>query len=444
VKRLLLLLAVAAIGASAWFLPVPPEPTDDLGDLVLDRPGLTSPADRAIWYCPWAQATTDRDSVVAVSSIEEAAVALTFPVAIPGEPADTASLQVEGPGAAGLTLGEVARRGDSPSFIEFDGGPSAASVTVRGPDVLAADACVDRGPDEWHFPGGSTMPGEALLLRIFNPFPELARVTVTAVSDIGVEALGDFRGVTVNPRSWRDIEFEELLRQRQDLVVTVAVEEGLVIPAMRFRAGEDEDWWPGVGLSGTWEFPVARFDGLDSAALVVSNPGLGAVEVSIDLFGDVGPTIDAAAETIPPETVVRFDLGPVPGDIVGARVVSTGPVAAAVVATGEAGTAVMPGSPQPARRWMMPGLRSLPLEEGTLWLLNTSDEPVSITVSRLTSAGLVGEKVIVDPGNMRPVPITGSGTAGVLAEASGAFSAAWTVRSETGVAFSVGTPIADG
>jgi len=217
-----------------------------------------------------------------------------------------------------------------------------------------------------------------------------------------------------------------------------------VIPAMRFRAGEDEDWWPGVGLSGTWEFPVARFDGLDSAALVVSNPGLGAVEVSIDLFGDVGPTIDAAAETIPPETVVRFDLGPVPGDIVGARVVSTGPVAAAVVATGEAGTAVMPGSPQPARRWMMPGLRSLPLEEGTLWLLNTSDEPVSITVSRLTSAGLVGEKVIVDPGNMRPVPITGSGTAGVLAEASGAFSAAWTVRSETGVAFSVGTPIADG
>jgi hypothetical protein len=443
VKRLFLLVLVAAVGIGASLLPRPDPAPEPLADFVLERPGLRSPPEAAIWYCPWAQATTERDSLVAAASMEDATAALTFPVAIPGEPADTAALAMPGPGAAELDLSDVARRGDSPSFIEFEGGPAAASVTVRGDGVLAADGCVATGPDEWHFPGGSTMSGEELRLRVFNPFPETARVTVTAASDVGVEALGDLRGITVNPRSWRDIDFETMLRTRADLVVTVSVDEGLVIPAMRFVAGEDEDWWPGTGLSVTWEFPVARTEGLESAFLVVSNPGLGPVEVTVDLFGDDGPRREAFTQTVAAETPVRFDLSEFPGADLGALVTASGPVAAAVVATGGAGTAVTPGIPEKARRFLLPGLRPDLLEEATLWLLNTSDEPASITVSRLSDGGLVGEKVVLEPGSVASVPAAGSGTLGYLAEASGTFTAAWSITGRTGTAFAVASAVPD-
>ncbi len=442
-RRILLLIAVVVLGAVAAALPEPEAAPEPLADLVLDLPGLSSPADAPIWYCPWAQASTERDSVLAVASMEQATALFTFPVSVPGEPADTAALQMPGPGAATLDLSSVARRGDSPSFIEFDDGPAAASVTVRGDGVLAADRCIASGPDEWHFPGGSTMSGESLQLRIFNPFPEIARVTITAVSDVGTEALGDLRGITVNPRSWRDIEFETMLRNRQDLAVTVVVDEGLVIPAMRFVSGTDEDWWPGVGLSTTWEFPVARVEGLESSSLVVTNPGLGAVEVTVDLFGDGAVFREAIVETLPAETPMRFDLSSVPGGDLGALITATGPVAAAVVATGEGGTAVMPGIPETHDRFLLPGLVDEVLDEGTLWLLNTGDEPVSITVSRLTGGGLVGERVVLEPGSMQSVTAQGVRTAGYLVEASGEFSAAWSMTGPTGTAFAAGSAVDD-
>jgi len=443
VKRAVLLVLLGILAVAATILPAPEPPPEPLEDFVLDRPGLSSPTEASIWYCPWAQASAERDSLIAVASMDPATASFTFPVAIPGEPPDTASLETAGPGAATLDLGDVAVRGDSPGFIEFDGGPSAASVTVRGDGVLAADGCVVTGPDEWHFPGGSTLSDQRLHLRIFNPFPEVARVTVTAVSDVGTEALGDLRGITVNPRSWRDIEFETLLRQREDLVVTVAVDEGLVVPAMQFVAGDDEDWWPGTGLSSTWEFPIARLEGLETASLVVSNPGLGAVEVTIDVFTDEGPLRGAFIETIPAETPRRFDLSEIPGEAIGALVTATGPVASAVVAIGEAGTAVMPGVSEVARRYLLPGLRHHIVDDGTLWLLNTSDEPASITVSRLTGRGLVGERVVVDPGSMASVAVEGAGTDGYLVEATGAFSAAWSMTGPTGSAFSVAVPVPD-
>ncbi|NIS33092.1 MAG: hypothetical protein GWO04_25430, partial [Actinobacteria bacterium] len=195
----------------------------------------------------------------------------------PGEEADTAELFTLSPGGAALNLSDIAQRGDSPSFVEFSNGPAAVSATIRG-DVVAADSCVSSGPDTWVFPGGSTLAGEELTLRLFNPFPETARVTVTAVSDIGIEALGELRLLSVGARSWRDVSFEELLRQRADLAVSVTIDDGLVVPAMVFRAGEDEDWWSGVGLSEVWEFPALGLANMESS-IVVANPGPVAVEV---------------------------------------------------------------------------------------------------------------------------------------------------------------------
>ena len=441
-KRIVTLAVIAACAVAAALLPRPAAAPEPLAGVVIDRPGIESPIDASIWYCAWAQANAQRDSALAVASMTPAEAEFTFPVAIPGEPADTASAATLGPGAAIVALSNVAQRGDSPAFIEFSDGPAAAAVTVIG-DVVTADTCVAQGPDEWFFVGGSTMTGESLTLRLFNPFPEVAKVTVTGFSEIGVEALGSLRSISVNPRSWRDVPFEELLRQRQSLVLSVRSEEGLVVPAMSFRSGTDEAWWGGTALSALWELPVTQAEGT-AAAIVIANPGPSDVEVTIDLYGE-GVSFPAAFTlTVGPEAPLRVGLSEVDAAVLGARVSATAPVAAAVVGIGPAGTGVTEGVAAPARTWLLPGLRTQGLDVGTLWLLNTSDEPVSVTVGVLTGSDILNSKQTVEPGRLVLIPVTDEDALGYLVSASEPFSAGWTVRGPSGIAFSSGVAISDG
>jgi hypothetical protein len=441
IKRIGVLVIMVAVAAAAFLIPRPAEPPEPLAGLVIERPGLASPVDASIWYCAWAQSNASRDSLLAIASLESAGASFTFPVAIPGEDPDTGSLQTVGPGAADMLLGEIARRGDSPFLIEFTNGPAAASVTVSG-EVLASDACVSAGPDVWYFPGGSTMPGQELTLRLFNPFPETAKVTVSGVSEIGVEALGEFRAFSIGPRSWRDIDLDQELNSRQDLVISVSSDEGLIVPAMALRIDEDEAWWSGIGVSETWEFPVVGTTAMDGA-IVVSNPGVSPVTVSVDVYTTEGRFLDAVVQEVAPDTPARIDLAGIADGAYGARVSATGPVTAAVVATGDAGVAVMPGVAAPARTWLLPGLRSAGLEEATLWLINTGEDAVTVTVSALTGGGLVGETISVDAGTIRafgPVPEDGLG---YLVESPSPISAAWSITGPAGVAYSSGVPAGD-
>ncbi|MDX1690551.1 MAG: DUF5719 family protein [Acidimicrobiia bacterium] len=437
-RRLILAVVVAAAATVAAVLPQPEPAAEPLAGRIIDRPGLESPDAAAIWYCPWAQATATRDSFIAVASLEESTAAFTFPVTIPGEPADTAELQTLAPGGAALDLSTIAQRGDSPSFAEFTNGPSSVAVTVRG-EVLAADTCVASGPDTWVFPGGSTLAGEELTLRLFNPFPETARVTVTAVSDIGAEALGELRLVSVGSRSWRDVSFEELLRQRADLAVSVTVEDGLVVPAMVFRAGDDEDWWSGTALSTVWEFPAAGLADAETA-IVVANPGPSEVQVSLLSYTEAGPEIEPTTFTVPPESPLRI---PVEGaaEHRAVRLSSDAPVAAAVVSVGEPGTAITSGLSTQARTWMVPGLRGAGLESGTLWILNSSEEPTTVTVSALSGAGLVGERITIDPGSQRRVDVDDPDAVGYLVQAADPITVSWSITGPGGRALSVGAPV---
>src|SRR3990172_4486848 len=436
-KRMVVVACVVAVGVGAALIAPPEPPPEPLAGLIIDRPGIESPLDAAIWYCPWAQSDATRASFLAVASMAPSDADFTFPVSIPGEPQDEAHTTMQGPGASGIVLSDVALRGDSPGFVEFTGGPSAVTATVTG-DVLTGDDWVARGAGEWFFPGGSTMTGEHLVLRLFNPFPEVAKVTVSGFSEIGVEALGDLRSVSVNPRSWKDISFEELLRQRLTLVLSVRSEEGLVVPVMTSGhvTGGDEAWWGGTGLSASWELPVAQADGT-LASIVVANPGLSDVEVTIDLYAQDAAFPTAFAFTVPAESPVRVSLGDVGVTVLAARVSATAPVAAGVVATGAAGTGATAGAPAPARAWLLPGLRSRGTDIGTLWLLNTSDEPVSVTVGMLTESEVFNSRQIVEPGRLMLVPSTADAI-GYLVSASEPFSAGWTIQGTTGIGFSSG------
>ena len=433
-RRVLAVVMVGAVAGVAALLPEPDPPPEPLAGVIIDSPGIGTPSDAAIWYCPWAQASALRDSVLGVGSVVEAEAALTFPVAIPGEPPDEAEVGVLGPGAALVTLSDVAQRGDSPGFIEFSDGPSAASVTVSG-EVLTSDRCVSEGPDEWFFVGGSTNSGEMLTLRLFNPFPETARVTIRGFSEIGVEALGDLRTLSVNPRSWRNVEFEEELRQRQDLVISVTVDEGLVVPAMAFGAGDDEAWWSGTPLATSWEIPMVRSDVLPEASIVVANPDATEARATVTFFTATGDPVEPISVAVPPESPLRIPVPSDAGEVVGARVDSPSRIAVAVVASGEAGVGITAGLPQQARRWLLPGVQTVGRTRAEVWLLNVSDEPVSVTVSQLTGLEVVNTNVVVDGGTVRRLPVEGDAL-GYFIDAVSPITVMWSMDGPSGAALS--------
>ncbi len=439
-RRLLLGLLIGAIGAAVLLAPKPPDLPAPLAGRYIEPPGLSSPVDRSIWYCPWAQSTATRDSFLAVASLEAATVSLTFPVAIPGEAPDEATVEVPGPGAAGIGLSSVAQRGDSPSFIEFSAGPAAAAVVVEGAEMVAADACVAEGPDVSHFLGGSTMPGEHLILRLFNPFLESAKVKLTIISELGEEAIGDLRSITVQPEEWVDIDLETELPQRLEIVVSVETEEGTIVPAMTFGTEDDEDWWAGVDESLAWEFPITRAEGLDGE-IVIANVGAGEVEFSIDVLTLDGTIFDVLGDSLGPQSVMRIDPALEGYEVAGARLVASSPVVAGVVSSNESGVAVMPGIAQPTNRWLVPGPRTTANGKASLWLLNSSEETIAVTVSAITDDGLVGEQVLIEAGRPLEIEVASSDAAAYLVESSAPFSVAWSVRGGSGLGLAAASPI---
>ncbi|MFQ5948750.1 MAG: DUF5719 family protein [Acidimicrobiia bacterium] len=428
---------IALVAVTALLLPRPDEPEGSAAGPVDELPFLEPSAIAGVWYCPWGQASATRDSFVAVASVEQATAEFTFPVPVPGEPGDTARLELIGPGAGGLDLTQVALRGEAPGFVEFSGGPAAASVAVGSDEFLAADTCVSSGPKIWHLPGGSTREGQQLRLRLFNPFPEDAKVTVTVVSEIAFEPLSDLRGIEVPGRSWRDVDFEERLRLRESLALTVTSDEGLILPAMSLVNGVDEAWWPGVGLSETWEFPVVRHRGL-KPTLAVDNPGDLPVTVTIDVFTPTGGIADARTVEILAAGPARIPLEDLEGDQMAIRVRASGPISAAVVAEGSKGLAATIGAPRPDLRWLLPGVRSVGQTSGFLWVLNSSDEVIAVTLTPLGGEQLEGEKISIQPGTVRVVEVTRDDAVGYLAASLQPFTAAWSADGPQGVAFSLG------
>ena len=175
--------------------------------------------------------------------------------------------------------------------------------------------------------------------------------------------------------------------------------------------------------------------------MVVGNPNLTDVDVSVDVYTADGPDRSVFEFTLPGETPLRIDLSSVSTNAVGVRISATAQVTAGVVASGSAGTAVTGGSPVPAPVWLLPGLRSVGLNEGTLWLMNSGFEQISVTVSELTGAAAINTQVLVEPGTQISVPITEPDALGVLVTSSDPFTAAWSIEGPSGIAFAGGLAV---
>ena len=496
-RRLIALIAVVALAllAASQAAPGPPaEPT--FGGTQAPEPE-SAVSKSSVWYCAWVDSGDVRDSFFGVASDVDVDVTIGLPSPVPNEPPDTFDFDVAGPGARGIDTSVIIRRGEAPGIVEFDDGPATAAAVVWADALATGDRCVVSVPKLWHLPGGTTRDGAFLSLRLFNPFPENAKVTVNAVSEFGNVPLPELEGFDVPGRTWTTIDLSQIIPLFDDVGVTVSTSQGIVVPSLVLADSTGEASWPGTGLSTTWEFPVAVDGGL-SPFLALSNTGDVAAEVMLDIFTPDGSILDATARTVEPGTPLRISLAEFADPPFGARVRSSVPIAAVVQGTelaapdadeGDAEEAPPPDAPdadtgatdetvtddgatssdeaasddeaaatdepappvrglagtvgasEPARHWLLPAVGLVPETTATIWIMNTGGSAATLTVTPLGDVSDAPEKVRVEPGAVLGLPVgapIATGASGYAVDATEPVTVAWSLAGARGVAYVAG------
>jgi len=459
------LFAALLVGAAVFATTVLPEPEAPAG------PDFAGPEEResvaaptaSVWYCTWAASGALRDSTVMIAANAPVTASLTLPQQIVGDEPDLGEAELEAAGATAVDIGQIVRRGDTPLFIEFDNGPAAAAVIVESNQLLTGDACVGRIPKVWELPGGTTREGRTLTLRLFNPFPELAKVSVGGSSESGETGLVDLQNIDVSGRTWQDVRLNEIVPLLDDLALTVTTSEGFVIPSLALAGSSDEASWPGVSPTTYWEFPVATVSSDFAPSLMLSNTGNVSVAASIDVYTSEGTTPNAREVVVDPSIPRRVDLSDLADGALGIRVRSAAPLSAVVLAEESAvaletidedgqlddedpgggdrigGTT---GVSTPATKWLLPGLQAVNGGNSTIWLLNTGTEAATVILQPLGLQPLPTVKQSVPPGTVLGVPLGyDPAVAGYFVESSAPISVSWSAVAPNGIALIAGTVV---
>lgn len=459
-RRAALLAFAALLGMVAFGLPRPPAPE---GPTFTGSPLEGRATRSSVWYCPMMSAGAIRDTWLSVASVDGVEVQISLPSPIPNEEVDGSQFAMPGPGARSIEIASIVRRGDAPGFIELDNGPAAVAAVMategieEGTTALTGDRCTDSVPKLWHLPGATTRTQRTSNLRLFNPFPEPAKVTVGGTSEFGDVGLLGLSAIDVPGRSWTDINLNQLVSLLDDIALTVSSDEGLVIPSLTVSTDVDEASWPGTGLATSWSFPVATIEDLPGF-VVISNPGDAPLSVDIDVHTFDSALVAARTESVPAGQPVRIPLSDLADGPFGIVVRATAPVAAVVVAEDVATTtaeedtsdveqidagriAGTVGITEPVRRWLLPGIGGIDEAPTTIWLLNSGTEVASVTVQPLGGAAIDAETFEVAPGTVHPIELRSIGVAGYLVDADSPIAAGWSIEFGGGVAFVAGSPV---
>ncbi len=440
--RILALGLAALLLAGAWVLEAPVALDPDVAVVTTIEEEDEASTSR-FSHCAWAYADGDIDTVIALASVAEAEYRLAFPAAGELEPLDPEILPPMA--SIGIPLSSMRVQGDAPTIVEFSDGPAAAAVAGRGDTELSASVCPGSLPKVWSVPGATTDNEVRFVLRLLNPFADDARVAIKATSELGSEALPDFDSVSIPPRAMRTILVHEEIPGRASVAVSIEQAEGSVIPMAEIGTDSDIAVWPAVRQSETWELPVTAIDGV-AGELMLHNDALIEINYSIDVFGEDGSVETGPSGTVPGPGIVSIPLADlVTGGPTGIRVSADGPIAAAVSVTSESGLAVATGLPTASTRWLVPGPNSEPSAQYSLWILNSGVEDVNVDVRFLDTVGDAqpAEPIVLAATSLLSIAANELGSTGILIEASGPVSVAYTATVAGAVAIGEAVPVGE-
>ena len=424
-KRTILLLSLVAAGLFVALLPARPLSTIPTVASTVIEPVASA---TSVAYCAWVRTDSalemsigfaaSRDTQVTVSVVSEGTVAATEERAV----APFGSIPV----SAVLPVGVEGAIG------EFAAGPAGAMAIGDGALGMVAAACPSTVADRWVLGGGSTLEGQTLELRLFNPFPEDAKLTIRALSENGSEPDQSLEAVSVPAQSTRTISLTDTLGFREWLSVEIEQTDGRIIPSyVEQSATGGITAQSGVALASEWFFP---FGGIDEVVnnLVLVNPSASPVgyQVATATVGGSGDELDRGSLALRQVAAIAVDAGD------GYILQADAPIAAFVIGRSDVGRASVAGSSITASDWLLPGAGALP--STTIMILNPSVEDVTATVlSRLGQ-----EKVLIPGGGVTAVPIAIS-DGGVQVFGTGPIVVGWYAEGESGFAYAMGIPVVD-
>jgi len=475
-RRLLLLLLASIIGL-VGLVQIAPDPVEgpEFGDSDISE-GDGAVASPSVWYCPWVEAGDVVDTDLLVASDVTVDVGMTLLDPISNTDPTEFVFNMVGPGATGIDVGNIARRGESPATVEVSDGPAAVASLQRSDAFLAGDRCTVSVPKVWYLTGGSTKTGTFTEIRLFNPFADNAEVTITAYSEFNLDLIADLEGIDVAGRSWTTIDLEPFLPFRDEMAFTIEASSGLVIPSIIRSDDRGEAMWPGTAPSQTWEFPIVTPGQLEPFVAVMS-AGDDDITVTVDIVTETG-TITAAREIVidssAPALIPLADIAAPP---FGVRLRASRPIAASVLAVvpsgdndeageGEGGEGLettttvvdetttsttpivesefirglagMVGATAPSTKWVVP-LDTLLDATTTLWIMNTTGELATVNVQPLSEGDLPISSLTIEPGTTIGFAVdVGIGTFGYSVESDTPVSVAWEIVGDRGVALVAG------
>lgn len=173
--------------------------------------------------------------------------------------------------------------------------------------VAAVSPCATAPSQTWYLADGATTTDARDTLLVYNPFPDDAVISMVFADDTGVRRPASFQNQPVPPRSLKVVTIDSVLQRKQQVSVSVSVDEGRVVvgrhqvyttkPRRTLVAGLAS---PSAGTQ--WSFADVEVRGgeeVGSAAtsFAVYNPGTDAAEVSVVLLPAAGTPSLAPADT---------------------------------------------------------------------------------------------------------------------------------------------------
>jgi hypothetical protein len=425
--RLLLSIVVAAATVGVLLIPVPEAQQPG------QAPALTPPS---VAVCPVDEGSGRSTRVGVVSDVEEQGRFTAFAA---GVSAGTTSFTTSRAGTASISLAEVAPVGVGAGLVELPGTSVAAGSVIEGPESVGVDACVTSPAQQTLLTGGSTVSGQEFEVQLMNPYAGEALVDLVTLSESGLEAAPQLRGISVPPRSTVVLDLAETLPGRQSMAISVEVASGSVMTTGRYGVGSDVATWHAVPPALDWYLPIPN--GGIAGQVLISTAAPAEVGFQVDVYGPQGLIEGFRDGTVPARGAVSVSLSEL--ELEGAsavRVISTQPVAVFMRDVIDAGAALTSGASTTASQWLLPGGGLSRGGRGSVVILNAGLDEDRVTVTARREEP-VTQEVVVPAGTVVQIPSVEGRANAYTVEGGGDLVALWVTNTDTGRAYSMGVPV---
>ncbi len=303
-------------------------------------------------------------------------------------------------GDGSLSVDEVTPSGEGSALIDFVGPGGAAVVESDGLIDLAANcSAVSTAP--LVISGISTGNGRQVSLVLANPYALDAVIDITSSSEVGSDTASELDSMVVPAGAIAVRDVSRILPLRRHLSLTLSVRSGSVHGVVYETGPDDGRASEAVAGADEWWAIFPPIEGL-TRHLTIVPATVGAIPFQIDLYTTEG-LVEAAIDNSVPAGA-QFDvMADELGTAQAVRVISAGPVVAAISLEGDDTMAGGPAAGSPASSWVLPGAGVLP-GTTTVWVFNPGDEDVSVSLIEFGSDG-GGTSIVVPAGALLGIPM---------------------------------------